>query len=166
MPTFNDQDNKVFVLPKIGDHPFCVVKFESTISKGSKVGGSTEYKLELEIEDEPGAIVFSNLIDHPSCNWKIDNFVKCTGVKEQYSLVKGTDFEFIKTIAEINQCVWVDPIGLRGICSIQHSAVVKNGIPVMGPDGKPKMRAEVSVFYTDKTKLPRREMPEGEGEPF
>jgi hypothetical protein len=161
MPTFNDQDNKVFVLVPPGDYIFCVVKFESTMSKGAKTSGSDCYEMELEIENRgPGAIVYASLIDHPSCDWKIDNFIKCTGVKEQYNLVKGTPFEFIKTAAESKDVTWVNPLGLRGWCSVSHEAMMKNGQTVMGPDNKPKMRAVLAVFYTDKPKLPKREIEE------
>lgn len=145
MPVFKDQENKSFELPPEGDHVFCVEDFESGIQTGSgKTAGSPFWELKLLIETN-GSHCWERLIDHSSCDFKIDCFLKSTGVK----IPKGQAFEFDHGAAAASGAAFVDIIGLRGWLCIRHEDYT--------PPGKPAIkRAKVSVFYTDKPKLPRR----------
>lgn len=144
MPTFNDSENRIQIT-KEGDYPFTVIEFDQALSKGSKTAGSTMYKPKLEIElpgGQRGPHVYESLIDHSSCAWKIDTFLKCCGV----ALAKGEAFEFDGEEARRLGVRHVNPYGLRGWAHF---------IIEVGTDKKE--RNKVSVFYTNKQKLPRDE---------
>jgi hypothetical protein len=108
MPVFTDQQNKKFSVPD-GDYVFCVTDFESKISAGGKTAGSEMYGLTMEVEGHNVRVV-SNMIDHPSCAWKIDTFLKSCGI----TIAKGEAYEFNKDIADSKGVRFVNPIGLRG----------------------------------------------------
>lgn len=149
MPVFKDQDNKTYELPPEGDYAFEVVECESGIQTGNgKTAGSPYWELKLELSVRNGkAPIWERLIDHPSCDWKIDTFMKCTGANTE--IKKGEPFEFDLHAAESSGAKWIDPIGLRGWLAVVHEDYTpKNG-------GKPGKRARVGVFYTDRAKLPR-----------
>jgi hypothetical protein len=147
MPVYNDSDNIPPFLPA-GDYVFCVVDFDIKISTGGKTSGSEMYEMELEIEPHTNK-VRENLIDHPACAWKLDTFLKCSGVK----LTKGEAFEFRKDVAESKGVRWINPIGLRGWCRVGTQP---------GSKDPTKTFNNITTFYTDKEKLPAREMPEEE----
>lgn len=144
MPTFNDSNNIPAVLAE-GDFIFCVTGYNSKISQGQKTRGSDVFELELEIEPSEKRII-EHLIDHPSCNWKIDCFLKSAGVK----LAKGEAFEFSESKAQGAGCKYVDPIGLRGWCRVTQEIVPPR-------DGKKEFTVnKIGTFYTDKPKLAAR----------
>jgi len=145
MPTFKDSDNLVRFVPE-GDYIFTVTGFDQAVSAGGKTAGCTKYELELEIEIANGARgprVFENLIDHESCDWKIDTFIKSAGV----NLAKGVPFEFTKDEADANGVQFVQPLGLRGWCRL---------IVEEYPTNSGKKRNKVATFYTNKPKLAPR----------
>ena len=141
MPTFNDSGNRPPHLPD-GDYVFCVVGFEIGLSTGGKTNGSEKYEVDLEIEPH-GNNVTEFLIDHPSCAWKIDTFLKSAGVK----LKKGEQFDFREDIASAKGIRWINPDGLRGWCAL-------NSQP--GQKDTKKLFNRVAVFYTEKEKLRAR----------
>lgn len=140
MPVYTDQTNKPALLPE-GDYIFEVTKFECGISNGGKTSGSDKYEVTVRI-DQHGNTINENLIDHPSCAWKLDCFVKCCGVQ----IAKGERFEFRQDLAQANDCRWVNPIGLRGWCRVIQETYTRK-------DGKPGSANQIAVFYTDKEKL-------------
>lgn len=157
MPKFGDSSNIPPLLPG-GDYAFCVTGFECSISSTALTRGAEKYQLELEIEPT-GKKVQEHLIDHEKTAWKIDCFVKSSGVK----LVKGQAFDFRQDLAEASGVVWVDPIGLRGWCHLKQDT-----LPLKPGYDKPMIVNKVDVFYTDKPKLPRRviEVEAEEDRPF
>lgn len=155
MPTFTNQDNQAFILHPPGDYIFRVVGMESGIQTGSgKTAGSPYWELKLSIEGK-GGVVFERLIDHPSCGWKIDTFLKSTGAAPP----PGTPFEFEADTAESAGCLWINPIGLRG-----HAHLIVDEYQKTGSTEKMK-RNKVGAFLTDKPKLPRHVEPKSEPEP-
>lgn len=151
MPTFKNAENLVAVIHPEGDYVFEVIKLEIGQSTGAATNGSDKYELTLRVESTGGR-VFETLIDHESCAWKIDCFLKSTGV------VMATDesFEFCAERAAAAGVAWVDPVGLRGWCKL----IVENYTPNNAPAGAPKkQKNKVAVFYTDREKLP----PKGSG---
>ena len=152
MPVFNDSNNIPELLPA-GDYVFCVVGFTAGFSTGPKTQGADKYELELELEPS-GKTITENLIDHASCAWKIDTFLKSSGAK----LAKGEPFEFIKSKAESAGVKWINPIGLRGWCHVVVEEYNKR-------DGTKGKGNKVSVFYVDKPKLEPRAI-ETEETPF
>lgn len=162
MPTFKGQENQAFVLLPPGDYQFEVVEMESGIQTGNgKTAGSPFWELKLRITDK-GAVVFERLIDHPTCDWKIDTFLKSTNAAPE----KGQAFEFVETAAHDAGCQWIDPIGLRGWCHLIVDEYTKQGAK------EATKRNKVGAFLTDKPKLPRVakaepvSAPEGDGELF
>lgn len=141
MPVFKDSEAKVFELAPEGDYVLRVVEFECGLSKGAKTAGSDEYSVTFLIESK-GSRFFESLIDHDSCAWKIDLFLKAAGVQ----LAKGESFEFRKDKAEYHGIRWVDPIGLRLWAKVKVEPSKKDPT---------KKYNKVAVFYTDKPKLPR-----------
>jgi len=155
MPTFNNQDNQAFILHPPGDYVFRVTGIESGIQSGTGVTqGSPYWELKLAIEDK-GGVVFERLIDHPSCNWKIDTFLKCTGAAPK----PGESFEFDEDAAAASGCLYINPIGLRGHCHL----VVDDWSPKGSTEKKKRNR--VGTFHTDKPKLPRAEAPASSQDP-
>jgi hypothetical protein len=141
MPTFNDSQNVPQLLPD-GDYIFCVADFEIGLSTGGKTNGCEKYEVELEIEPS-GKKVLEFMVDHPTCAWKIDTFLKSCGVK----LTKGESFDFREDVAKEKGIRWVNPIGLRGWCCLKSEPSSK--------DPK-KIFNKVAIFYTEKTKLEAR----------
>lgn len=135
MPVFNDSENVPQFQPE-GDYVFRVDDFTIGISKGGKTAGAEKYDLELALEPSNSKL-FETLVDHESCVWKIDTFLKSAGIK----LAKGQPFSFRRDEAESNGWAWVNPIGLRGWCRVFVDEY--NG----------KKRNKVTTFYTDRPKL-------------
>lgn len=152
MPVFKDQENKVNILLPPGDYVFTVLDYESGLQTGSgKTAGSPFWELKLELVDKQNqrAVVYERLIDHPSCDFKIDTFVKSTGVR----LVPNQPYEFDARAAADSGCQHVDPIGLRGWCSILVDDYERKG-------GGTAKKNKVSAFLTDRPKLPRVAVPQ------
>lgn len=151
MPVFNDSNNVPALLTE-SDYTFCVVGFEIGVSNGPSTRGSEKYLLDLEIEPS-GKHIDETLIDHPKTGWKIDCFLKASGVQ----IPKGQAFEFQEDKAKSNNVPWVNPLGLRGWCRVVVEEYTRK-------DGAPGKANKVAVFYTDKPKLPKRviEIPEEE----
>lgn len=144
MPKYREKDNEAIELPPEGDHVFCVEDFEGGIMTKGKTMGSPFWRLKLLIETN-GSHCKTLLIDHESCRRKISNFIKCTGVR----IPDEGDFEFDQQAALASDVEFVDLIGLRGWLCIRHEDYAP-------PGREPRKQAEVSVFYTDKPKLPRK----------
>lgn len=108
MPTFNDSNSFVQNVPP-GEYKFEVTDMIAQTSKGGKTAGADVYRMVLEVQDH-GCRVWENLIDHETCSWKIDVFLKSCGIR----LNKGEHFEFVKNRADRLNCRWIDPIGLKG----------------------------------------------------
>ena len=159
MPKFNDSENQAPIQPD-GDYIFRVIEFSSGISAGSKTRGSDDYKLTLELEPS-GAKVNERLIDHPSCDWKIDTFLKSAGVQ----IAKGAAFEFQENRAIASGVPFINPIGLRGWCRIHTETYAKKGEPAEDKGKWTGKSNKVAIFYTDKPKLPRIDPPV-EADPF
>jgi hypothetical protein len=153
MPTFQDSDNISNVIVPDGDYVFCCTGFDASISSGGKTAGADKFSLDLALEvPGQGATVYENLIDHPSCAWKFDVFLKSSGVR----LVKGEQFDFRRSVADNLRVRWINPIGLRGWCHI----TTEEYTPKAG--GEKKKKNKVAIFYTDKQKLPPRVIEQAE----
>lgn len=149
MPTFTNQENQAFVLHPPGDYVFQVTGIETGIQGGTgTTAGSPYWELKLAIEGN-GGVVFERLIDHPSCNWKIDTFLKCTGAAPK----PGASFEFDEDAAAASGCLYINPIGLRGHCHLIVDEFQKAG------STEKRKKNKVGTFHTDKPKLPRAESP-------
>ena len=148
MPVFQDTDNRpprVIIEPC--DAIFCVTKFGSAYTQKSTAkvpSGTLVYQMELEIEGK-NCIVEEDLYDIEAAQWRLDTFLKSAGVQ----LAKGEAFEFSKAKADEAFVKHVNPIGLRGWCHVKKQ-------PWTNQPGK--FSNEIGIFYTDKPKLPRREI--------
>jgi hypothetical protein len=148
MPVFQDSENVVTLVPD-GDYVFCVIGFECKLSTGPKTRSSDQFDFELEIELAKGSSkCFCTLIDHDSCAWKIDTFLKSSGAK----VGKGEAFEFREDLAAEKGVKWINPLGLRGWCRLGAREYTRTGETT-----KRKVN-EVVSFYTDKPKLAPREI--------
>lgn len=142
MPQFNDSENKLLA-SKPGDYILRVLSYDKKLSKGQKTGGSEMFEMKLGVEQN-GAVVselFDNLIDHPSCHWRWDVFLKSCGVK----IAKGENFSFDRDDAAQQNIRHIEIRGLRGWGTIamkkpQHVGDV------------PKFN-EVVAWITNKEKL-------------
>lgn len=81
---FGDQDNHDYVLLPAGDYAFEVIGVGWSISSGSRTNGSDVMELRLMIYRDGSfreklGTVSENIIFHPSCEWKLDTFVKSAG---------------------------------------------------------------------------------------
>lgn len=141
MPVFNDAENRDFKIVPEGDYIFRVTDFTSGLSKGGKTSGSPNYEGDLFLEG-PNSTIPLQLIDHPSCDWKIDTFLKSAGIKLQ----KGEKFEFQEDKAKEMGVRWINPLGLRGWCRVIIEHYTK--------DGKERQSNKVGTFYTNMEKLP------------
>lgn len=139
MPVFNDSEAVVYELVPEGDYVVRVIEFDIGLSKGSKTAGCDQYEVKVEVEGHKCRL-YEVLIDHPSCAWKIDLFLKCMGVK----IEKGKAFEFDYAKAQRAGITYVDPYGLRG-----HVRIV---VEEPREPGR-KRRNKVAVWYTDRPKL-------------
>lgn len=144
MPTFNDSE-AIQLLPSC-DAKWTVTDFTIGISKGQKTRGSEQYEVHLSLKTADGAQgrTRENLIDHASCAWKIDTFLKSGGV----NLVKGQRFSFRADEAARDGIAWINPVGLRGWCRVV--------VEVFERQDKTKGESnKIATFYTDREKLPR-----------
>lgn len=148
MPKFTDAENKTYILLPEGDYKYMVTDWEIGISTGPATAGSEKYTAKFTLIDHPGSELRETLIDHPKTGWKIDTFLKSAGIKP------GKDEDFAFKPNEQSKCdpetglLWINPIGLRGWCKlIQEDYVTKAKTTI-------KIN-KVSIFYTDKEKLPQ-----------
>lgn len=144
MPTFQDSEGlpPIVVVPE-GDYTLTVWQFKTDLSSGSKTRGCPRYNIVFNIDGHE-AQCREQLIDHPSCAWKIDTFLKSCGIRK---LPKGQDFEFNKEEAEERGVPWVNPMGLR--C---HAQLIQD--TYTNASGKEYTNNKVSIYYTDKPILP------------
>jgi hypothetical protein len=153
MPIFNDSQPPVYCV-KEGDYIICVTGYEQKYSKGEKTRGSEQAVLEIEIEGT-GCVFQETMTFHQNTMWRIDQMLKCCGVAPEL----GRGWSFQRSEAEAHPgWAWINPIGLRGHAGIivapYESKTQKDA------SGKPKMidANKVGVFYTDRPKLPPREI--------
>jgi hypothetical protein len=119
----------------------CIEAIEKYVANG-KLQGSKMYALKLSCvvadNDGGGAVhVYENLILHPTCDWKIDTFLKSGNY--QIKICHG-----IPPVSEL--------IGLKGWCRLNKEQRFErdNRTPIEG-----QFRNRVGTFYTNKAKLPR-----------
>jgi len=128
---FTDKDNlQLFTDP--GDYQFEVIEFECAISSGPKTRGSRVTNVKLKLLPS-GVHVYEQLIFHPSMGWKIDTFVKSTGIAVPIG-------QMPPELARGNERLL---IGLRGWCTVFIDEY----------QGKKKNR--VSVWITNRGKVDR-----------
>lgn len=147
MPIFGDQENALRLCPN-GDYLFTLIDLETLIEDKGKLRGSELFKVKLrfDIPNLGQMNVFERLYDHPSMSWRMDTFLKCSGI----ALPKGAGWDFSAAAAQIKKCYWINPYGLRGLARLEkHVYKKQNG------DTAENMR--VGVFWTDKQKYPRDE---------
>jgi hypothetical protein len=152
--TFQDSPPKVFSVPEC-DCVLCVVGYDVKTLQNGKCKGSDIHILTLEVAG--GVCEFDEtLIDHPSCQWRVDVFLRAVGA----DVKKGEAFEFDAATAKARGVKYIDPLGLQFHAHIvqMDESYVKDGVT------KTVKKNKVSIFYTDKPKLPRRVI-EPAGEP-
>jgi hypothetical protein len=114
MPTFRNTPPRNYVLHPEGDYELTVRAIKALTSTGPATRGSDMYEVTFAIDPE-GEIV-DRLIDHPSCNWKLDALLKACGVDIQLD----EEYELTQERAEINQVRHID---LRGLTCLAHLTV-------------------------------------------
>ena len=147
MPIFNDSEAIPPFVPE-GDYLVRVTELERGISKGAKTSGSDQWVLTLAIEKaatgllQPGRLR-DWLTEHPSTITRMDNFLKCMGVRPP----KGSGYSFDADEAAMAGLLYVNPIGLRGwvYLTLEEYQGKKNN--------------KIGVYYTDKQKVQRDEPP-------
>jgi hypothetical protein len=126
-------------LIEAGDYIVRIVEADSGISNGKKTNGSDTINLKC-IEEESGCVIWETLCFHESIDWKIDTFVRSTGVPA----VVGAPLELGPS----------DCISRRGHVTI----VVDNW--------NNKDRNKIAVWKTDCEPLARAPIPEAKPDPF
>lgn len=142
MPIFQDSESPYAIVPE-GDYILCVYEFTTDISTGKKTNGAKRYNIVFNIEGTDSKLK-EQLIDHESCVWKLDTFLKSCGIR---SLKKGQQWEFEKEDAEAEGVPWINPMGLR--C---HAAVVHD--KYTSQRGNEVTKNRVAAFHTDRPVLP------------
>jgi hypothetical protein len=145
MPSFQfkDSDNKVFELLTPGDYVAEVKSCEFGIQSGGKTNGAENMELKFGFDGhEAGA--FETLIFHPSCEWKIDTFVKSMNLLiDGRAPRKGENIDFTEHMV----------VGLRGWVTVKTEVYEKKGDERGKPTGKAN---RIAVFITNKEKLAKR----------
>ncbi|MEL0098700.1 MAG: hypothetical protein VW907_04015 [Opitutae bacterium] len=113
-----------------GDYIVRVIEAEAGISNGAKTRGHDTLKLKLK-EENSGATFFEVLTFHESCDFKIDTFIRSTGIKAE----EGKEIELNPP----------DLVGLRGWVSLRIDEY--NG----------RKGNKVAIWLTDREKLDRVE---------
>ena len=133
--TFKDSENLAFQLIKPGGYVAEVKGVEFGLQSGGKTNGSDNMELKLAIEGTDSTIR-ETLIFHPSCEWKIDTFVKAFNLLLDggRAPAKGESIEFTERML----------VGLRG------HVVVANEPGKKDPSKKFNC---IAVFVTNKPKL-------------
>lgn len=142
MPVFTDSEFAYQTVPE-GDYVLTVFEFTTDLSSGKKTNGCERFNVVFNIEGTSSK-VRETLIDHESCLWKIDAFLKACGIR---SLKKGQAFHFEKERAEELEVPWINPMGLR--CHAQL------GIDTYTSQrsGKEVEKNVVNTYYIDKEAL-------------
>lgn len=144
MPIYTDAEPSFkIVLP--GDYILAVSEFKFGISTGPKTKGCELYEVLFIIEEHDSKIK-ERLIDHPSCSWKIDTFLKSAGIR---TLAKGQAFTFDEEESETGEASWVNPMGLR---CWAHLIIDESYVSPTTKKVVPKNT--IDLFYTDRAALP------------
>lgn len=138
MPIFQDSEASYPVVPE-ADYNLTVFSWKHDLSTGQKTSGCPRYNVVFLIEGTESKVK-DQLIDHPSCAWKIDHFLKACGLRK---LAKGFEFEFSKEAAEERGVYWINPMGLRCRAHlIQDTYRPTNG-------GDERTNNKVSIYFTE-----------------
>ena len=126
-----------------GEYVVEVIEAVLGVSNGAKTAGSRTLNLKLK-EMESGATIWETLTEHPSIDFRIDTFIRCTGIK-----------------AELNKPFSLTP----RIC------VGRRGHVIVSVDNwNNKDRNRIAVWRTDAEILDRvaapQETPEPDADPF
>lgn len=147
MPVYTDAP-PIVQSSKPGDYILRCVEFQKGLSKGAKTGGSDKYEAEFLVE-ATGSKLIEFFIDHSSCVWKLELWLKACGI----TLKKGEGFDFDQESATANGTRYIDPIGLRA-----HATI---GMRPSKEAGQSPKWNEVVAWITNKEKLSRHiEAPE------
>lgn len=138
MPIFQDSESAYAVVPE-GDYILTVFEFTTDISTGKKTNGVDRFNVVFNIEGTDSKLK-EVLLDHDSCMWKIDTFLKSAGIR---SLQKGQAFHFEKNRAEEMGVAWINPMGLRCWASVVHDKYTNSR-------GTEVTKNKVGAFYTDR----------------
>lgn len=144
---FGDSENRVFETVAKGDYILEVVGVEFGLSEGPKTRGSDTATLRVRVDGRE-APFDERLTFHPSCEWKIDTFIKSVNLLvDGKPPAKGQQIEFTDRML----------LGLRGWATVG----VKQGIK-----DPTKQFNEVVTWLTNKEKLVKRavELPPEEPE--
>lgn len=127
MPIFQDSESPFEIVPE-GDYTLTVFEFTTDLSSGKKTNGKERFNIIFNIEGTKSK-VRETLIDHESCIWKIDAFLKACGIR---NLQKGQAFHFEKDRAEELEVPWINPMGLRCRATVGQETYTSNrtGNPV------------------------------------
>lgn len=142
MPTYQDSESAFQIVPE-GDYILAVCDYSSDLSGGQKTRGCERFNLVFNIEGTHSKLR-ETFIDHESCIWKLDTFLKSAGIRK---LKKGQGWHFEKDKAEELGVPWINPMGLR--C---HAHVVQDNYT--GSMGNTVTKNKVSNFFTDRSALP------------
>lgn len=153
MPQFKDSENKQLSSPP-GDYILRVLSYDKKLSKGAKTAGCELYELKIGVEKN-GAVVselYDNLIDHDSCHWRWDVFLKSCGIK----INKGESYTFDADDAAQQEIRHIEIRGLRGWATI--------GMKPSQTVGQPSKFNEVVSWITNREKLAPMVAEEPKGE--
>lgn len=142
MPIFQDTESAYALVPE-GDYVLCVYEFITDMSTSEKTKGSWRHTVVFNIEGTDSKLK-ETLIDHPSSFWKIDTFLKSSGIR---SLAKGQEFYFEQDVAEEKGVPWINPMGLRCHARVVHDSFRSN------KTGNEITKNKVAAFYTDRPVL-------------
>ena len=131
--TYKDQEALAFELLPNGDYILEVVGYECTISNTPKTRGSEVITVKVRAEGRH-AVWKEKLILHPSCDWKIDVFLKCMNAAP----VKGMEIDLAENMI----------MGLRGWATVGQREY-------KAQSGEMKKTNEVVAWITNKEKLTR-----------
>ena len=142
MPTFKDSENKQLSSPP-GDYILRVLSFDKKLSRGAKTAGCELYEMKLGVEKNGNVVseLYDNLIDHESCHWRWDVFLKSCGVK----IVKDESYTLDSNDATQQNIRHVNILGLRGWATI--------GMKKAQNAGETPKYNEVVAWITNKEKL-------------
>ena len=137
--TYQEPEDKEFVVVEAGDYQVEVKKVETGIANSGKLSGSQKITVFLKPKGQE-ALVRDDLFDAPTMSWKNDRFVKCFNMRAN----PGEAIEF--TSASL--------VGLRGWVRIIKEKSTK------GNDFN-----KVTTLYIDKPPMKRNTQVELPAEP-
>jgi hypothetical protein len=141
MPIFTDSESAFAIVPE-GDYILTVFDFLTDISSGKITNGVDRFNIVFLIEGSDSRLKES-LLDHPSCLWKIDTFLKSCGIR---NLQKGQAFHFEKARAEEMGVPWINPMGLKCWAAVMQDKYTSNR-------GNEVTKNKVATYHTDKEVL-------------